>query len=457
MSKHRTQGKHRSKVSPVRTIVVPWRRLCAAIPALALTGGGIVLAGPAATSPALKTVAVAKGSPAIVIPGVAMTIPVVPGQILTKPVAAAAVPKKPALVLPAGTKPGSSTPVVLDGSGVPTRALEGYRTAATLVGAADPGCNIDWALLAAIGRVESNHARFAGNQLDSAGVAQPGIIGIPLDGTNGTARILDSDGGTLDRDTFYDRAVGPMQFIPSTWRAMGADADGDGVKNPQDMADAATASAIYLCSGPGDLRQPGDLRSAILRYNYSDDYVQTVTSIAAAYRQGVTALPASALPVSAPSQPPVPRHAMVVVSPAAGQAAAGPAGANPKPASALTPQPATTSGMPAPLPSTTTVPVPSAPTPVPTTSIPSVTVPATTVPIPTTTTPTTTTPTTTTPTTTTPTTTTPTTTTPATPDACLTPTSTAPAPAPDPTAPATATPCPSPTTGASTVVPASAP
>jgi hypothetical protein len=159
-------------------------------------------------------------------------------------------------------------------------------------------------LLAAIGRVESDHARFGGNQLDSAGVAQPGIIGVALDGTNGTARITDTDHGLLDRDTTYDRAVGPMQFIPSTWRVVGVDADGRGVKNPQDMADAAAATAVYLCSGPGDLTRPGDLRAAIWRYNPSDSYVRTVIAIADAYRHGVSALPASDLPAAnpAPSQ-----------------------------------------------------------------------------------------------------------------------------------------------------------
>ena len=211
-------------------------------------------------------------------------------------------------MLPAGTVPGSSSLVTLDSTGIPVRALEAYRRAASLIDSADPACHIDWALLAAIGRVESNHARFGGNQLDSAGVAQPGIIGIPLDGSNGTARITDTDRGLLDRDTTYDRAVGPMQFIPSTWRVAGVDADGDGVKNPQDMADAATATAVYLCSGPGDLSRPDDLRSAIMRYNASDSYVQMVTAIADAYRHGVSALPASDL---------APATAATVASPAA--------------------------------------------------------------------------------------------------------------------------------------------
>ena len=123
--------------------------------------------------------------------------------------------------------------------------------------AADAACHIDWALLTATGRVESNHARFGGNQLDSADVAQPGIIGIALDGMNGTAQIMDTDRGRPDRDTVYDRAVGPMQFIPSTWRVADVDANGDGVKNPRDMAIAdAYRHGVRALPAPPAHRHP---------------------------------------------------------------------------------------------------------------------------------------------------------------------------------------------------------
>ena len=296
--------------SGAQTIVVPWRKIRAALPAVALIGAGITFAAPVAPRDILG-VAVSNNSSAIVVPHTTMTMRAVlaPTQqhfftgSTPKPSDQARQGSVPAssaaaLVLPVGTQPGSSGAVALDNNGIPVRALQAYRKAASLVDAADATCHIDWALLAAIGRVESNHARFGGNQLDSAGVAQPGIIGIPLDGTNGTAQIMDSDRGRLDRDTVYDRAVGPMQFIPSTWRVVGVDADGDGVKNPQDMADAATSTGIYLCSGPGDLNRPSDLRAAIMRYNASDSYVRTVTAIADAYRHGVRALPASDLPAA---------------------------------------------------------------------------------------------------------------------------------------------------------------
>ena len=50
------------------------------------------------------------------------------------------------------------------------------------------------------------------------------------------------------------------------------------------MADAATAAAIYPCSGHADVSRPAGLSAAIMRYNASDSYVRTVTAIADAYR-----------------------------------------------------------------------------------------------------------------------------------------------------------------------------
>jgi hypothetical protein len=293
----------------MRSLTFPFRKTCSALPAVAMLSMGVVLSAPVAQTGNGQVGLAASARPAIVVPDIALTqagtvadnlhlvepSALAPNPLeLDAPLAPKGSPLDPQVsALPAGIDPGSSTPVTLGSTGIPVRALESYRLAATLTASADPGCNIDWALIAAIGRVESNHARFGGNQLDSGAVAQPGIIGIALDGSNETARITDTDGGLLDRDTTFDRAVGPMQFIPGTWRAAGVDADGDGAKNPQDMADAAAATAVYLCSGPGDLSTAGDLHSAILRYNYSDAYVRMVTSIAAAYRNGVSALPAS--------------------------------------------------------------------------------------------------------------------------------------------------------------------
>src|SRR4051794_20677445 len=195
-----------------------------------------------------------------------------------------------------GVPRGGADQVIADAStnGIPAAALAAYQHAAQIIDAADKGCNIDWPLIAAIGRVESNHGRYGGNTLDANGVSRPGIYGIPLDGSNGTQKIPDTDAGQYDRDPQYDRAVGPLQFIPATWSVVGVDGDGDGKRNPQDIDDAALATAVYLCSGKEDLSTTQGQRSAVYRYNHSQAYVNLVLSIMRAYASGdYSAVPTS--------------------------------------------------------------------------------------------------------------------------------------------------------------------
>src|SRR4051794_24805140 len=112
---------------------------------------------------------------------------------------------------------GTQVVSALAAGGIPPVALGAYTRAAD---ASPAACHITWPLVAAIGRVESDHGRFAGAVLDADGRSSPRIIGIPLNGL-GTALIHDTDGGRLDGDAVYDRAVGPLQFIPSTWSSHG--------------------------------------------------------------------------------------------------------------------------------------------------------------------------------------------------------------------------------------------
>ncbi len=203
------------------------------------------------------------------------------------------------------TAPGEIAPGVPKGSeeevlksastnGIPAAALAAYQRAAQVIGTADPSCKLEWPLVAAIGRVESDHGRYGGNVLTAEGVSRPGIYGIPLDGTNGTQKISDTDAGQYDRDKTYDRAVGAMQFIPSTWSVVGVDGDGDGKRNPQDIDDSALATAVYLCSGDENLSTRPGQEAAVYRYNHSDDYVNLVLSIMNAYASGdYSAVPTS--------------------------------------------------------------------------------------------------------------------------------------------------------------------
>ena len=216
----------------------------------------------------------------------------VPNEAIEAP---ASVPT-PGVIAPAVPE-GSADSVVSGASsnGIPAPAIAAYQRAAQIIDSADKSCNIPWELIAGIGRVESDHGRYGGNSLSESGVSKPGIYGIPLNGKNGTQAINDTDGGELDKDTVFDRAVGPMQFIPSTWQVVKVDADGDSKRNPQDMDDAALATAVYLCSGKDNLSQRKGQEAAVYRYNHSQDYVNLVLRIMEAYSSGdYSAVPSGA-------------------------------------------------------------------------------------------------------------------------------------------------------------------
>ena len=201
-------------------------------------------------------------------------------SIPTQAIEAPASMSRPGVTSP-GMK-GNTKTIVANAStmGIPSAALAAYQRAETVINTADKSCNIPWQLIAAIGRVESDHGRANGNSLNSDGLATPGIFGIALDGSHGTTRIDDSDGGLYDSDAKFDRAVGPMQFIPSTWRNWASDGNGDGVANPQNIDDATVTAGRYLCAGGRDLATAAGWWAAVLSYNNSVEYGQKVFSVA---------------------------------------------------------------------------------------------------------------------------------------------------------------------------------
>ena len=105
------------------------------------------------------------------------------------------------------------------------------------------GFGQDWYILAAVGKVESDHGENMGPS--SAG------------------------------------AMGPMQFLPSTWENSGVDGNGDGTANILDPEDAIPAAAGYLKVGGA----PHDWYRALYSYNHADWYVEKVLAVAEAYRR----------------------------------------------------------------------------------------------------------------------------------------------------------------------------
>ena len=171
---------------------------------------------------------------------------------------------------------------------IPAVALQAYGMADLSMRQIDAGCHLSWVTIAGLARIESNHGRYRGAQVLPSGDVTPRIIGVPLDGTSGNRTITDTDGGALDGDPTLDRAVGPLQFIPSTWAKWRSDGNNDGRADPNNVFDVALAAGRYLCAGGRDLATGEGWRNAVLSYNYSDDYGRRVYAAAQAYANSTT-------------------------------------------------------------------------------------------------------------------------------------------------------------------------
>jgi hypothetical protein len=169
---------------------------------------------------------------------------------------------------------------------IPGRVFVAYERAAQSLALTEPGCHLPWQLLAGIGKIESDHAR--GGVVTSGGETIGRILGPVLDGSSpGIAAIRDTDHGVWDGNKVWDRAVGPMQFIPASWRVMGRDADGKDAPDPNNVDDSALAAGAYLCNYSRDLSKPSLLRQAVFGYNQSTSYVNAVLAWMTLYARGV--------------------------------------------------------------------------------------------------------------------------------------------------------------------------
>lgn len=174
----------------------------------------------------------------------------------------------------------------LAGGRIPAVAYDAYLAASAATPTVAAGCSVDWTVLAGIAQVESHHGRIdPDHHLAANGDVVPPIRGAPLDGTRGTEPVPDTDAGELDGDSTWDRAMGPLQFIPTTWRELGRDGNADGAADPDNLYDAALTAAAHLCvRTPGNYADSGELRVALVGYNASGRYADEVLGWVERYR-----------------------------------------------------------------------------------------------------------------------------------------------------------------------------
>ena len=164
---------------------------------------------------------------------------------------------------------GGSKPSAIALADIPSDYLVAYQRAAVRYG-------VDWAVLAAIGKIECDHGR---SRLE--GCNPPGTV-------NGSG------------------ATGPMQFLGSTWRrgtpprtvpaagpptrttvdGYAADGDGDGLADVWNPSDATAAAARLLRANGA----PADYRRAVFAYNHADWYVREIFELAESYRGALSAI-----------------------------------------------------------------------------------------------------------------------------------------------------------------------
>ena len=104
--------------------------------------------------------------------------------------------------------------------------------------------------------------------------------GIPWQVLAAINKVESNFGGTMGPSSAG--AIGWMQFMPSTWLRWGVDADGNGIADPWNAADAIFAAARYLAASGGQT----DISRAVFSYNHADWYVNEVLDLARVYGGG---------------------------------------------------------------------------------------------------------------------------------------------------------------------------
>ncbi len=180
------------------------------------------------------------------------------------------------------------------GTDIPQIVLQAYQHAADVTAMINPSCHLSWQDVAALGRIESGHAQHGSTRIAANGDTYPPILGPPLDGTSGNAALPLPPISYYDGPGPWEEAVGPMQFLPTSWASVAMSGGTDTTPDPNNVFDAALGAANYLCRavGPGGrLDTAAGLQTAYFSYNHSASYVAEAMSNVNYY--GATLIPSA--------------------------------------------------------------------------------------------------------------------------------------------------------------------
>ncbi|MFI6399635.1 hypothetical protein ACIBED_16135 [Rhodococcus coprophilus] len=200
-------------------------------------------------------------------------------------------PSDPVLQHPPAPAGAGATSIFGEGpAAIPELVYYAYRAAEMQMAVDSPECGLPWHLLAAVGRLASEHAD--GGRTD-------------ILGTLTTPKV--APGG----------ALGPMLLPAAAWETHRADGNADGTTDAQNVFDATLAASTWMCADGARLREPDGEARAVALFDASPEYLANVREWSATYAKGAEVAeaamaPPPARPVPAASDIAAPAPALAV-------------------------------------------------------------------------------------------------------------------------------------------------
>lgn len=242
------------------------------VPMIAAAGLAATASAPASVAETAATTATTTGAAASTAIGVLPATPAQP-QALVGPSGSAEASVDPReRARPAAQ--GDGFAILGDGPvAIPELVYYAYRAAEMQLAVSSPECALPWHLLAAVGRLTSDH------------------------GDGGRTDVL----GTLAAPKVApDGRIGPMLLPPAVWQEYAADGNADGATDPQNVFDSTLAAGAWMCSVGGPVRDGDGESRAVALFDSSPGFLADVREWSAKYAKAAQVAPAVPIPAPVP-------------------------------------------------------------------------------------------------------------------------------------------------------------